>query len=112
MKCFTDLTFKIKLGLVMIIMLFVLTANTGYCQSPELVEEKILINNMSAPWGFSFINSDEILFTEKRGKVYHFTISTQTLNEISGVPTVSQNGQGGLLDIAIHPNFNTNKYSF
>ena len=112
MKCFTDLTFKIKLGLVMIIMLFVLTANTGYCQSPELVEEKILINNMSAPWGFAFINSDEILFTEKRGKVYHFTISTQTLNEISGVPTVSQNGQGGLLDIAIHPNFNTNNYVY
>lgn len=86
--------------------------NIGFSQTPELFEEKILINTMAAPWGFTFINSDEVLLTEKQGKVYHFTISTETLDEISGVPNVSQIGQGGLLDIALHPNFNTNGFVY
>lgn len=87
-------------------------ANTGFSQIPELFEEKILVNNISAPWGFTFINDNEVLFTEKRGKVYRFNISTNALLEISGVPAVAQNGQGGLLDIALHPNFNTNNFVY
>jgi glucose/arabinose dehydrogenase len=97
-----------KMNWVIINILFVLIANKGYAQTPELFEDKVLISNMAAPWGFTFINNDEVLFTEKRGKVYRYTISTGTLSEISGVPTISQNGQGGLLDIALHPNFSTN----
>lgn len=109
---FSDLKLKIKLRLIIMNALFVLIANTGFSQTPELFEEKVLINNMAAPWGFTFINSNEVLFTEKQGKVYRYTISTGTLNEISGVPTVSQNGQGGLLDIAVHPNFSNNNFVY
>ena len=109
---FTDLKPNIKLGLVLMKVIFVFITNTGFSQTPELFEEKILINNMAAPWGFTFINSNEVLFTEKQGKVYHYTISTETLNEISGVPTVSQNGQGGLLDIALHPDFSNNHFVY
>ena len=79
---------------------------------PTLSEDRILINNMAAPWGFTFINSNEVLFTEKQGKVFRYSISSNTLTEISGVPLVSQNGQGGLLDIALHPNFSTNNFVY
>ena len=92
--------------------LFVLTANTGFSQTPELFEDTVLLSNIAAPWGFTFINKNEVLFTEKQGKVYRYTISTGTLNEISGVPAVSQNGQGGLLDIALHPNFSNNNFVY
>ncbi len=109
---FTNLKISAKLGSVILNALFLFIANTGFSQTPELFEEKILINNMAAPWGFTFINSNEVLFTEKRGKVFHFTISSETLIEISGVPTVSQNGQGGLLDIAIHPDFSNNNFVY
>ena len=109
---FSDLKLKFQLGLVMMTATFIFFANVGYSQTPELFEEKILINNMAAGWGFTFINNDEVLFTEKQGKVYRYAISTGTLDEISGVPTVSQNGQGGLLDIALHPNFSNNNYVY
>lgn len=108
----TDLKLKVKMVSLIMNAIFVLLANTGFSQTPELFEEKILINTMAAPWGFTFINSNEVLFTEKQGKVYHFTISTETINEISGVPTVAQIGQGGLLDIALHPNFSTNNFVY
>ena len=109
---FSYLKLKTKLGLIIMNALFVLIANTAFSQTPELFEEKVLINNMAAPWGFTFINNNEVLFTEKQGKVYRYTISTGTLSEISGVPTVSQNGQGGLLDIAVHPNFSNNNFVY
>jgi len=79
---------------------------------PILSEERVLLNNIAAPWGFTFINSNEVLFTEKQGKVFRYNISTNTLTEISGVPIVSQNGQGGLLDIALHPNFSSNNFVY
>ena len=91
---------------------FLLSAAIGAAQTPELFEEKVLINNMAAAWGFTFINSNEVLFTEKQGKLRRYNISTGTLTEITGVPAVSQNGQGGLLDIALHPNFSTNSFVY
>lgn len=81
-------------------------------QSPELTVDKVLLNNISAPWGFTFMNANEVLFTEKRGKVFRYKISTDSLIEITGVPVVSQNGQGGLLDIALHPNFASNRWVY
>ena len=109
---FSNLKLKLKLGLIMMSALFVLTANIGFSQTPELFEDTVLLNNIAAPWGFTFINKNEVLFTEKQGKVYRYAISTGTLDEISGVPAVSQNGQGGLLDIALHPNFSNNNFVY
>lgn len=87
-------------------------ANPGFSQTPELFEEKVLLNNISTPWGFTFINDNEVLFTEKGGNIYRYIISTDSLIKISGVPSVSQNGQGGLLDIALHPNFSSNSFVY
>jgi aldose sugar dehydrogenase len=105
---FSDLKHNGKLGMLILNATFLLIANTAISQTPELFEERVLINNLGAPWGFTFINSNEVLFTEKQGRLYRYTISTGTLNQISGVPAISQNGQGGLLDVALHPNFSTN----
>ena len=109
---FSNLKFKINLGLIVMSSLFLFIANTGFSQNPELYEDTVLLNNIATPWGFTFIDSNEVLFTEKQGKVYRFTISTGTLNEISGLPAVTQTGQGGLLDIALHPNFTSNNFVY
>jgi len=109
---FSELKLNIKWGMIFVLATFVFMAKSGFSQTPELFEEKVLINNMAAPWAFTFINNNEVLFTEKQGKIYRYTISTGTMNEISGVPAVSQNGQGGLLDIALHPGFSTNNFVY
>ncbi len=109
---FSELHLRTLIGMSMLIVTLIFTPNPGFSQAPELFEEKVLLNNISAPWGFTFINNNEVLFTEKRGKVYRYIISTGTLTEISGVPAISQNGQGGLLDIALHPNFSSNNFVY
>ncbi len=103
---------KNKLGLLILTTLFSFNATVGYSQTLQLSEEKVLINNMAAPWGFTFINSNEVLFTEKQGKLFHYTISSGALSEVKGVPAVSLNGQGGLLDVAVHPNFSSNNFVY
>jgi glucose/arabinose dehydrogenase len=105
---FSELQIRTQIGIVILIAALGFFANPGFSQTPELFEEKVLLNNISTPWGFTFINDNEVLFTEKSGKVYRYIISNDSLIEVSGLPTISQNGQGGLLDIALHPNFINN----
>ena len=107
---FTSL--KIKLNKIVISAVFMLLALNGFSQTPELFEEEVLVNNIAAPWSFTFIIAMRLLFTEKQGKAYCYTISTKTLTETTGLPAISQAGQGGLLDIALHPNFSTNNFVY
>jgi glucose/arabinose dehydrogenase len=109
---FYNLQYKIKSFTISIIAILLLSINLGIAQTPELFEDEVLLQNITSPWGFTFINSNEVLFTEKRGKVYRFTISSKTLIEVTGVPTVTENGQGGLLVIALHPNFKDNNFVY
>ena len=76
---FPDLLIKNKLVMAIVIATLVFFATPGFSQTPELFEDKVLLNNISAPWGFTFINDNEVLFTEKRGKVYRYIISTNSL---------------------------------
>ena len=60
------------------------------------------------PWGMVFLPSGEILVTEKQGSI-RIIQNGRLLNEtLQGVPDVYVHGQGGLLDIALHPEFSSN----
>ncbi len=76
--------------------------------NPEVTVDQILINNIGSPWSLTFLNNDEILFTERSGNIRRHNMLTNTTVAITGGPTVAQVGQGGLLDIVLHPNFRTN----
>ncbi|MEI7979816.1 MAG: hypothetical protein WCI53_13290 [Bacteroidota bacterium] len=47
-----------KLGFLIVQATLLLFANIGFAQTPELFEDKVLINNIAAPWGFTFINNN------------------------------------------------------
>ncbi|MGI4991419.1 PQQ-dependent sugar dehydrogenase [Halobacteriovorax sp. GFR7] len=49
-------------------------------------------------WGISFINENEILFTERSGKIKYHNFSTKQTKELTA-PKVKARGQGGMLDI-------------
>ncbi len=63
----------------------------------ELKFSKILV--LSEPWGSSFVNGQEILITEKSGKIRLVNIFTKNSKEIEHNLDVLEYGQGGLLDI-------------
>ncbi len=60
---------------------------------------------LSHPWGLAFLPGENgFLVTERGGKLWHITKDGQR-TEIKGVPTVYAEGQGGLLDVLVPPDY-------
>ena len=68
------------------------------------VEAETLARGLSNPWGLDFLPDGSALVTERSGQLRLF--ANGTLSEpIPGVPEVAVVGQGGLLDVAVSPDF-------
>ena len=68
---------------------------------------EIVASNLGIPWGMTFLPKDEILVTDRDGTIYRIMKSGKKVI-IRGWPSVYAKGQGGLLDIELHPNFEQN----
>ena len=55
---------------------------------------------LDIPWGMSFQSENEILFTERKGRLGIVNIDSGEVNYLSGLPEIIANGQGGLMDVA------------
>ncbi len=70
----------------------------------------LLIDELQIPWGMAFLPDGSMLVTEKTGSLIHFKNGRKT--PIENVPDVYNRGQGGLLDIALHPDFEKNGWIY
>jgi aldose sugar dehydrogenase len=66
---------------------------------------------LESVWGMTFLPSGDMLFTEKNGTLYRLT-KAGDLQKIEGTPEVVSRGQGGLLDIELHPQYATNGWLY
>ena len=71
---------------------------------------EIIVSDLDIPWGFVFLPDESMLITEKSGQLIHFKNGKKT--NISGLPEIYVRGQGGLLDIVLHPNYKTNGWIY
>ena len=62
--------------------------------------------------GFDFLHDGRILVTEKPGNLRLVGRNGQKSDPILGTPQVDYIGQGGLLDVLLHPNFQINRFVF
>ena len=62
------------------------------------------IAKLEEPWGSSFISSDEIIVTEKNGKIKIVNINSKNILEVKHSLNILNVGQGGLLDIIYQDN--------
>ena len=60
--------------------------------------------NLDNPWGSSFINNNEIIITEKSGKIKIVNINSKDILELKHNLNFLEHGQGGLLDIIYEDN--------
>lgn len=88
------------------------TESTVKAESPETTNYTIetIVPDLNIPWGMAFLPNGSILITEKSGELIHFKDGVKT--SIEGVPEVYLRGQGGLLDIKLHPNYNENGWIY
>ncbi|MBW6501080.1 MAG: PQQ-dependent sugar dehydrogenase [Bacteroidales bacterium] len=74
------------------------------------IEVKPILNGYEIIWGMDFLPDGDLIFGEKRGRLYRKT--NETVTEISGFPAVLSTGQGGLLDVRVHPEYSTNGWIY
>lgn len=67
------------------------------------------IASFAAPWAMVFLPDGRALVTEKGGSLRIVTQAGAKSAALGGVPAVAASGQGGLLDVALHPNFAANR---
>ncbi len=67
------------------------------------------VSRFDEPWAMVFLPDGRLLVTEKTGHLRLLDVGTRQKGEIVGVPAVAYGGQGGLGDIALHPQFATNR---
>ena len=60
-------------------------------------------------WSLEFPSASELLFTTRSGKVRSLDLTSKKQVVVIGTPQVAQVGQGGLLDLALHPDFQKNR---
>lgn len=76
--------------------------------TPTIIADKLQI-----PWSLVFLPDKSLLFTERPGRLRLISPEGRLLNDpIAIIKDVKSIGEGGLLGIAIHPNFEINHYLF
>lgn len=70
---------------------------------------KIVTRGLQHPWGMAFLPDGKMLVTERPGRLRIVTQDGSISNPIKNVPSVYHVKQGGLLDVALDPNFSANR---
>jgi len=68
------------------------------------IELEAIADGLSEPWALNFLPEGDLLVTERAGRLLRVTLDGDT-TPIDGVPEVAARGQGGLLDVVVHPDY-------
>ena len=84
-----------------------------FCQAAQAdIEIQTIAEGFDTPWSIAELpNGEGFLVTERPGGLHRVSSSGKT-QSISGVPAVFAKRQGGLFDVVLHPDFETNNLLF
>ncbi len=72
-----------------------------------------LVEGLDHPWGMAFLPDGSLLVTERPGRLRLIKDDALVSEPIAGLPSqIEAQGQGGLLDVALHPNFEQNRWVY
>ena len=85
------------------------TAIPDSAAPPASVSVREMTTGLANPWSLAFLPDGRMLVTERPGTLKLLSPSGSVEGNISGVPAVVAEGQGGLLDVALDPAFASNR---
>jgi glucose/arabinose dehydrogenase len=93
-----------------ILIFYALLLSINVLSNTSDTEYELIVENLNNPWSFVFLNENSILINEKKGELIHFENGRKKI--ITGLPKIVDQGQGGLLDIELHPNYKSNGWIY
>jgi glucose/arabinose dehydrogenase len=91
------------------------TPETAQAPEPatvDRVEPVTVVDGLEHPWGMAWLPDGDLLITERAGRLRRVSNGSLDPTPIAGVPDLLAVGQGGLLDIALHPDFEANQWLY
>ncbi|WBL24528.1 PQQ-dependent sugar dehydrogenase [Zunongwangia sp. HGR-M22] len=79
-------------------------------ETNENYTTEMVVDGIQIPWGMDFLPDGSMLISDKSGEMIHFKDGKK--QKLSNVPEVYIRGQGGLLDIAVHPDYKNNGWIY
>jgi aldose sugar dehydrogenase len=84
--------------------------NSGAAQQPASLPFQVqVVADFESPWAMTFLPDGRMLITERSGILYVLSQDGKQRNRVDGIPAVSAEGQGGLMDVVLHPGFTQNR---
>lgn len=85
-------------------------AFAGQTRAPEArsgvtIDTQVVARGLNHPWSIAFLPDGRMLVTERAGRLRVITREGNISEPVAGLPEVFAQGQGGLLDVALGPNF-------
>jgi aldose sugar dehydrogenase len=71
-----------------------------------------IVGGLEHPWGMAFLPNGDLLITERPGRMRIVREGKLMDDPIENVPEVFASGQGGLLDVSLHPDFSENRWIY
>ena len=94
-------------------------AQTGVDKAAEIHRSKehsfqveTVVEGLSHPWGITFLPDGRMLVTEREGQLNLIAPDSGERAQVTGLPEITARGQGGLLDVAVHPRFEENNWVY
>jgi len=81
-----------------------MTAHAGSVNDKKLQIDKVA-DGLGIPWGMAILPDGTMLVSQREGKLSQINLNSGESTKISGVPEVKAEGQGGLLDVALSPDY-------
>lgn len=80
-------------------------------QSNPNYDYEIVAEGLEIPWSFEFLPTGDMLIAERNGTLSRYS-KAKVKTEITGLPPIRVKGQGGLLDMKLHPNYAENGWIY
>ena len=79
---------------------------------PLNVKAVSVAKGVTIPWAIEPLSNGDLLITERSGALYLLPKNSSNLTKLSGLPQIDANGQGGLLDLALHSGPNDSQWLY
>src|SRR3954449_9238419 len=74
-----------------------------------MIRVEVIAHGLEHPWGLAFLPDGRMLVTERPGRLRVIARDGRAAAPVQNVPAVYARGQGGLLDVALDPDFAANR---
>jgi len=110
------LPINLKAPLLTLFLLYAFPYNSEAKAPPPPADTQFSITTIAEglehPWGMAFLPDGRILVTERPGRLRLIKQGKLLEEEIDGLPSISDYGQGGLLDVVLHPDYKNNGWIY